>query len=202
MYTICAQHHYDLRTMDLDGLRAQMLRKMFPNGTGGVRPQRGGSSDLYPVLMGFLHAVNWREPGVWGPLVFYLVLLIAAVATRNRWGVQLSIFLFSCGAVAVAPLFNKYARAHWRELGYTQNYFDERGIFVITLHCTPLLIIAFVQLLMSFFSAASLLVKAKRMEIQRARKKQAADAAPADVPAPALEAVPAPAAAPKARKRR
>jgi hypothetical protein len=176
--------------MDLDEFRKTMFRSLFPRGTGGARSAAAAAAaasgaarppppDLYPLLMGFVHAINWRERGVFLPLLLYALLLCVAVAGRRHWWLQAVLFCSVCGAVAVAPWANAWlaARGRWRALGFTQNYFDERGIFVIVVHCTPLLAIAFVQLLMAFFTSASLLIKAKRMEITRARKQTAAAAA-------------------------
>ena len=69
------------------------------------------------------------------------------------------------GLASTAEYLNGLAARNWR-LFSTQNYFDERGIFASALFSAPLLLTAFVILLMTLKSAAGLLVTAKRAELK------------------------------------
>jgi hypothetical protein len=69
-----------------------------------------------------------------------------AVLTRRRPNAQLALFLALCGVVYAAQYLNAYARPRWRELGFTQNYFDSRGVFISFLFSLPLLAICLGQM--------------------------------------------------------
>lgn len=86
------------------------------------------------------------QPWVAGALCYYVLLLLVVVITRRHWNAQAGIFVFVCGAVYLAPRINAALGANWRTLGFTQNYFDERGVFISTLYSAPLLVIATVQM--------------------------------------------------------
>ena len=170
---------------DADSLRAAALRSLFSG--GGGRAARGGAAlardtALWPMLMGFAHAIDWREPCIVALLSLHAALLIIAVATRRSWWSQASLFVLVCAGVAAGPRVNAWAgdAGRWRRLGFTQNYFDARGIWWCCLVSAPLLLIAFAQMLMAFCSASSLLIAVKRMELKKHRAaKAAAEAAAA-----------------------
>lgn len=69
------------------------------------------------------------------------------------------------GAVYFAERINGLAAEHWRAFA-SQNYFDNRGVFVAVLYCTPLLCAAFFILINALRTTAALLVQVKRKELQ------------------------------------
>jgi len=89
------------------------------------------------------------QPWLVGALLSYLTLLLMVLATRRWWTPQFCLFLGVCGAVYCAPVINRSLGAQWRELGFTQNYFDARGVFISAVYSGPLLLIAFVQMVRS-----------------------------------------------------
>lgn len=95
------------------------------------------------------------QPWIAGALCYYVLLLVVVVITRRHWNAQAGIFVFVCGAVYMAPRINAALAANWRTLGFTQNYFDERGVFMSTLFSAPLLVIATVQMVSSVLRACA-----------------------------------------------
>lgn len=72
-------------------------------------------------------------------LNLHVAVWIVAVATRTRPNFQIGLFLAICAAVYAAQFLNAYGARHWRALGLTQNYFDDRGVFISFLYSLPLL---------------------------------------------------------------
>ena len=81
------------------------------------------------------------------------------VATRRYHTVQMGLYVVIMGSVFFAERLNALAGAHWESLGFTQNYFDKKGVFICSLWSTPLLLIGAVMLLQSLYTSASLLIK-------------------------------------------
>lgn len=93
-----------------------------------------------------LTTLSFLQPWVTGALCYYVLLLVVVVITRRHWNAQAGIFICVCGAVYLAPRINAALAANWQTLGFTQNYFDERGVFISALFSAPLLLIASVQM--------------------------------------------------------
>jgi hypothetical protein len=79
--------------------------------------------------------------------------------------------LLIAGLVRCAEYINSLASQHWESFA-TQNYFDERGIFVAIMFCTPLLLDSLIMLLMFLREAGQLLVQVKTAEFKK-RGRQA-----------------------------
>jgi len=91
------------------------------------------------AVLGFYHAVDWTEPWVMFLLNLHVAVWVVAVATRSWPNVQIGLFLAICGAVYGAQFLNAYGARHWQALGLTQNYFDDRGVFISFMYSLPLL---------------------------------------------------------------
>jgi len=132
-------------------------------------------------LTGFAHAVDWREPAVVALLAFHVAVASLAVAVRGAPNASAALFLAVCGLVLAARPANDWlgapGRGNWRRAGFSQNYFDARGLFAAALFCAPLLLVALGQMLYALRLASDLLVKVKRREILGARKRAAEAAA-------------------------
>jgi hypothetical protein len=72
-------------------------------------------------------------------LNLHVAVWVVAVATRSWPNVQIGLFLAICGAVYGAQFLNAYGARHWQALGLTQNYFDDRGVFISFMYSLPLL---------------------------------------------------------------
>lgn len=86
------------------------------------------------------------QPWISGALVFYAVLAVYVIVTRKMWAVQVGTFFAVCSAVFMAQYLNGFLAQNWKELGFSQNYFDDRGVFISALYSTPLLLVAFFQM--------------------------------------------------------
>ena len=120
-------------------------------------------------MAAFKAAVDWNERWIQGLLAFHLLLLLIFLKFKNNEDVQTGIFMFICILVMLGERINSFCAANWRTFS-TQNYFDNRGTFAVTMWSGPLLTIAFFQLLNFLRLASAALIKAKRLELMNKRK--------------------------------
>ena len=125
-------------------------------------------------LAAFKAAVNWNERWIQGLMGFHLLLLLVFLRFKNNEDMQTGIFMLLCALVMCSERINGICAANWQSFS-TQNYFDERGTFAVTMWSGPLLLILFFQLLNFLRLASSALIKAKRLELmakKRAKEKE------------------------------
>jgi len=75
-------------------------------------------------------------------LVFHAALITVAVAARKHVSVQMALLTLCTGLVLCSHMMNEFLRPRWRELGWSQNYFDEKGVFISIFLSAPLLVVA------------------------------------------------------------
>lgn len=97
------------------------------------------------LMVRWYEAVDWTEPLIVGLIVFQAALLLTVVTTRKRLGLQAVIFVLIVSLLAFAERLNSWAHNNWR-LFASQQYFDQRGVFVGIFLAGPLLFTGFVQL--------------------------------------------------------
>jgi hypothetical protein len=132
---------------------------------------------MWENIIAFRHAIDWTEPLLLSLLAFQVVMFLLAlwVSRRGRrLELRLLLMLVIGGIVRGAQHLNSYGAQHWQSIA-TQNYFDQGGVFMSILLCTPLLIDCFMMLLCFLKEAASLLVQVKTAEIKTKRKQEQAD---------------------------
>ncbi|OWM68479.1 transmembrane protein 18 [Punica granatum] len=130
---------------------------------------RSGLQPAYENFMGFIHAIDWKEPFLIGLLAFHFLLLLTTIISRRNSNFQMCLFLLALGGVYFAERLNKILGDNWRNFA-TQNYFDPHGIFLSTLWSGPLLVIAIIILVNTLFHLCYLIVKWKKAELRhRAR---------------------------------
>ncbi|XP_010063772.2 transmembrane protein 18 [Eucalyptus grandis] len=130
---------------------------------------RSGLRPAYDNLIGFFHAIDWKEPWLICLISFHILLLIIAIISRKSVNFQMCLFLLTLSGVYLAERLNKILGDNWKSFA-TQNYFDPQGIFLSTLWSGPLLVIAIVILVNTLLSLCHLIVRWKKAELRhRAR---------------------------------
>ena len=142
------------------------------------------------AVLGFYHAVTWSEPWVVGLLTFHACLAVLVIASRHLPTLQGALFLALCGGVLAAPTLNSLGASHWAAAGFSQDYFDDRGVFVSFFYSLPLLALASFQMLYAFTTSVRLLIKVKRAELARGRAAAGGKPAGGDAPAPPVAGTP------------
>lgn len=120
----------------------------------------------------FRSAITWSEPFILGLITFHIITLIVTLYVTKRCGMKGRMALLTLLAVVVrsAELFNGYGAKNWESFA-TQNYFDERGIFISTMMSAPLLLMALYMLISYLREASYLLVEVKKHQIKEKQKK-------------------------------
>lgn len=80
------------------------------------------------------------QPWIVSLLAVHAAIALLALLTRRKPNVQAAMFLVVCGAVYSAQYLNGALARRWRELGFTQDYFDDRGVFISFVYSLPLLV--------------------------------------------------------------
>uniref|UniRef100_A0A7R9ZM62 Transmembrane protein 18 n=1 Tax=Craspedostauros australis TaxID=1486917 RepID=A0A7R9ZM62_9STRA len=125
-------------------------------------------------LNAFRAAISWSEPFILGVVVFQIVmfLLVLWMARPQRTAAaRLSFLVFIAIIVRTAEYTNAWADRNWESFA-TQNYFDDKGFFMGTMVCGPLLVDSLIMLIMYVREAASLLVEVKTRELRRKKAQQ------------------------------
>ncbi|MBA0808538.1 hypothetical protein Gohar_024268 [Gossypium harknessii] len=149
-------------------LMADLVQKLSSELRSGLRP-------AYDNFMGFLHAIDWKEPWLMCLLAFHVFLLIVTIFSRKNTNFQMCLFLLALLGVYFAELLNGFLGDNWKKFA-NQNYFDPSGLFLSVLWSGPLLIIAIIILINTLFSMCYLIVRWKKAELRHrarlARNKQ------------------------------
>jgi transmembrane protein 18 len=137
-------------------------------------------TQLIPFFMfaAFYHAVDWKEGWIQGVLVFHVLTACAVVLTRKQFRVQVALFLTVCALIRTAEWCNTQLSQRWQSFS-TQNYFDERGVFMAVMWCGPLFISGFFMMINFVRTSANLMVTVKRAQLREQiaeRKAQSAKA--------------------------
>ena len=119
---------------------------------------------FYNNMMGFYHAVDWREKWIQGILCFHVFYLLISFLTRKSPTVQFSLLIIICILIYFAETFNAYGSKHWNRFS-TQDYFDSNGVFMSVIFSTPLLLIGVGIMLHALYDTSQMLVKVKRLEL-------------------------------------
>lgn len=82
---------------------------------------------------------------------------------------RLIMLIFIGIVVKSSEWINAWAAREWESF-CTQNYFDERGVFISVFLCAPLLVDSFIMLILFLREASQLLVQVKKAELKQKRK--------------------------------
>lgn len=128
-----------------------------------------------PRVQGFYKAVDWSERWIQCLLGFHVVTLALAIATRKSESAQMVIF-FVCMILAFgAERINALAHENWRTFS-TQDYFDEKGLFISVMMSGPLLCILIVVLINFLIIMTGVMVKAKRAQLKQKYREKGGEA--------------------------
>ncbi len=158
------------------------LQQLFAGLAKQGRVQLRSDMSLYESILGFLHAVNWRERNVMVLVAFHVLLLVLVIATRRQVETQIALMCTIGAVVMMSEELNSSLATRWRQLGWTQNYFDKSGVFMLGAVTFPLLVIAVIQLVLMLSQALNLMVRVKRAQIREEQRAKAKDVQYEDLP--------------------
>ena len=121
--------------MDLPGVSSEQVQSILASIQNATRT---AGQDFYSDVMGFVHAINWREPWLRGLGAFHLLVWVIVIATRHSHNLQMVCLLSVLGLTYASERINRLVASRWQEFA-GQNYFDKRGVFTAVMLCLPLL---------------------------------------------------------------
>ena len=89
--------------------------------------------------------MDWSERWIQALIAFHVTLWLITVTTRRRFWLQTTIFFAVCLLVFSAERLNSLAHEHWQSFS-KQDYFDDHGVFTVTMYAAPLLMLGFAQM--------------------------------------------------------
>ncbi len=149
---------------DMLGAAGQQIRREISHKTG--------QQSAADVFQGFIHAVNWSEPLVLGIACWHIALVTIAFLTRNHTLTHAFVFVCLCALVLLAEPINTAGQAWWRSFA-SQNYFDDRGVFISLMISLPTVLLLIGMLINMVRTAGDLLVQAKAAELRAKRRREA-----------------------------
>eukprot|EP00750_Incisomonas_marina_P005839 INCI14165.1.p1 GENE.INCI14165.1~~INCI14165.1.p1 ORF type:complete len:208 (-),score=39.03 INCI14165.1:193-744(-) len=167
---------------------SQFIRDIEKSAIDAFNEEHPYEQSFYNDVAGFVAAVNWEADGHWlaAFAAVHAVFFILIVFCRRVEIVQLATFVSICGVVMASEVVNAFLHEHWRDFA-TQDYFDEHGVFFSCLFSGPLLILGFLQLVLTLCYVKDLLVTVKRAELKHGpiselKEKAAASGKQAKIP--------------------
>merc|ERR1711937_982314 len=115
--------------------------------------------------MGFVSAINWREPWIMALCGTELLLAILVLLTRKHTTFQACLFIVLGLVIYCAKYLNAYCEKNWESFA-TQPYFDNQGLFISAMLSGPLLVINIIIVVNHLIELSRLIVKVKRAELK------------------------------------
>ncbi|KAI8067109.1 transmembrane protein 18 [Gongronella butleri] len=117
----------------------------------------------------FFQAVDWSQPFLVALLAFHAITLLTAVLLRHRHTALSCYFFVLLGLAGLTQPLNSLGNTHWRSFA-ASNYFDDSGLFIVSVYAFPLLFNGFVTLLLILKATFSLMIETKRRQLARKKK--------------------------------
>merc|ERR1712100_340477 len=121
----------------------------------------GAPEGVIENMSAFRAAVDWSEGWIRALVGHHAALLLFMILTRKHYYAQCFVFGWICTLVWSAERLNNLAKGRWKDFS-KQNYFDKNGIFMSGVLSAPLLLIGFIQLVITLRGSADLLVEVKK----------------------------------------
>ena len=132
-----------------------------------------GPQSLWEQFQAFKAAITWGEPFILSLLCFHITILFANIFIMKSGNLVGRFILIGVLALVIrsAEIFNQYGSSHWESFA-TQDYFDKNGVFISLMLSTPLLLIAFIDLIVLLRESKNLLIEVKTLQLKAKRKKK------------------------------
>ncbi|ORZ03380.1 transmembrane protein 18-domain-containing protein [Syncephalastrum racemosum] len=118
----------------------------------------------------FFQAIDWSQSWLLTLMGFHATCLLITLLLRNRHNALSVWFFVLLGMAALTEPLNTVCSQHWQTFAST-NYFDESGMFIVTLYSFPLVFNGFVAMMFVLKAAAGLLIQVKRKQLKNTKKK-------------------------------
>jgi hypothetical protein len=108
------------------------------------QPSPGIPDSMKIDVKAILSKVNLTDKPILLLFAFHLVVLLVALRVRAHKFWRLVVFGWCMGFTLMVERLGSHLSAHWREFGFSDNYFDEFGVFLMFFFALPPIIICII----------------------------------------------------------
>lgn len=132
-----------------------------------------GPQSSWDQFQAFKAAITWSEPFILSLLFFHIFMFFVNIFVMRSGNLVGRFLLIAFFAVVIrgAEVLNQYGSSNWEKFA-TQNYFDKNGVFVSLMLSAPLLLIAFIHLIVLLRESKNLLIEVKTLQLKDKLKKK------------------------------
>jgi transmembrane protein 18 len=132
-----------------------------------------GPQSSWDQFQAFKAAISWSEPFILSLLCFHILMFVVNIFVMRSDNLVGRFLLIAFFVVVIrgAEVLNRYGSSNWEKFA-TQNYFDQNGVFVSLMLSAPLLLIAFIHLIVLLRESKNLLIEVKTLELKDKLKKK------------------------------
>ncbi|KAI9302621.1 transmembrane protein 18-domain-containing protein [Cunninghamella echinulata] len=117
----------------------------------------------------FFQAIDWSQTWLIGLVIFHIVCFLLVIILRNKHTILSYYFFILLGLAALTQPLNQYGGNHWQSFA-SANYFDESGIFIVSLYAFPLILNGFFTLMFILKASFGLMIEMKRRQLMNKAK--------------------------------
>ncbi|KAI8084977.1 transmembrane protein 18-domain-containing protein [Halteromyces radiatus] len=118
----------------------------------------------------FFQAIDWSQHWLIGLLTFHILCFILVILLRHRHTALSCYFFVLLGLAALTQPLNQAGAIYWEQFAEA-NYFDDSGLFIVSLYAFPLIFNGFFCLVFILKASFKLMVEMKRRQLQQKAKK-------------------------------
>jgi hypothetical protein len=97
-------------------------------------------ADMQIDVKGILLKVNFTDKPIILLIIFHCLIFMIAFLARSHKVWRVIVFGFCMCICLLTARIGKLVEPHWKELGFSANYFDETGVFLLFFVALPLVI--------------------------------------------------------------
>ncbi|KAI8332605.1 transmembrane protein 18-domain-containing protein [Chlamydoabsidia padenii] len=113
----------------------------------------------------FFQAIDWSQNWLRCLIGFHIGCFILVILLRNRHAALSWYFFVMLGLALLTQPLNQAGATYWNRFA-AANYFDESGLFIVSLYAFPLIFNGFFSLVFILKASFGLMVEMKRRQLQ------------------------------------
>ncbi|CAO3582629.1 unnamed protein product [Absidia cylindrospora] len=121
--------------------------------------------------MQFFQAIDWTQNWLRGLIGFHIICFILVIFLRHRHTALSCYFFIMLGLALLTQPLNQAGSTYWEHFA-AANYFDESGLFIVSLYAFPLIFNGFFSLMFILKASFGLMIEMKRRQVQNNANKK------------------------------
>merc|ERR1712110_40457 len=122
----------------------------------------------------FVQAIEWeKETSLHIIVGFHLLFCIMVVKFWRNSSVRVFMWVMCCMGIYISEFLNEVGSKMYKELGFSEQYFDSQGYFMMTIWSLPLLLYLFILTLKFLYELWQTLIDVKIQQLKAQKRAQA-----------------------------